>query len=179
MRHEQDGSPVVAERQHLADRAILEADVADRQHLVDQQHVRVDVGGDGEAEPRVHARRVALQRAYRYTRPRSAKSTMASKRWAHLAARQPQNDAVELDVLAAGQLGVKPGAEIDQRSDPTRRAHLSAGRSGDARQQLQQGGLARAVVADQPDRFARLQAQADVAQRPQLAARPVASSQTR
>ena len=62
VRHEQNGSTVVTKRQHLADRAVLEGHVADGQHLVDQQHVGVDVGGDREAESRVHARRVALER---------------------------------------------------------------------------------------------------------------------
>ena len=45
---------------HPLDALVLERGVADAQHLVDEQDVGIEVGGDREAEPRVHAGRVAL-----------------------------------------------------------------------------------------------------------------------
>jgi hypothetical protein len=38
----------------------LEVRVPDRQHLVDEQDLAVEVGGDGEAQPHLHAARVVL-----------------------------------------------------------------------------------------------------------------------
>ena len=59
---EHDRAPVAAELVDLLGAPALEALVADREHLVDQQHLGLDVGGDGEAEPHEHARRVVLDR---------------------------------------------------------------------------------------------------------------------
>ena len=59
---EHDRAPVPAELVDLLGAPALEALVADREHLVDQQHLGLDVGGDGEAEAHVHARRVVLHR---------------------------------------------------------------------------------------------------------------------
>ncbi len=35
-----------------------------------------------------------------------------------LAAREPEDRAVEADVLPAGELGVEAGAELDERGEP-------------------------------------------------------------
>ena len=47
----------------------------------------------------------------------SANSTISSKRRGDLALRQAEHDAVDEDVLAPGDLGVEPGAELDERRD--------------------------------------------------------------
>ena len=69
-----------------------------------------------------------------------------------LGARHAEDGAVEVDVLAAGQLGVKAGADFEQarrrgRGSSTRPSR----RLGDARQDLQQRALAGAVAADDAD----------------------------
>ena len=178
VRHEQDCAAAIAKRQHLANRAVLECDVAHRQHFVDEQDVGIHVRCHGESEPRVHARRVALQRRVDI-RPEVGKVDDLVEARLHFASRQAQDDAVEKDVLAAGELRVEAGPEVDQRSQAAFGPHVTAGRSGDACQQFEDGRLARAVVADQPDGLARRQPQADVAQRPQLIFRPPPPEQPR
>ena len=78
----------------------------------------------------------------------SAKSTISSKRSLDLALGQAEHDAVDEDVLAAGDLGMKAGAELDQRGDAAVDAHRAARRLGDAGDELQRGALARSVAAD-------------------------------
>ena len=67
----------------------------------------------------------------------SANSTISSKRCVNLALRQPEHDAVDEDVLAAGDLRVEAGAELDQRRDAAVHRHGAARRLGDAGDQLQ------------------------------------------
>ena len=65
-----------------------------------------------------------------------------------------QDRAVEVDVLAAGQLRVEAGADLQQRRDPPAQHGPPVGRLGDPAEDLQQRALARAVAADQPDHLA-------------------------
>src|SRR5574340_1850086 len=71
----------------------------------------------------------------------------------HLALRQPEHDPVDEHVLAAGNLGVKAGAQLDQRRDPARHRQRPAARLGDAGDELEHRALARAVSADDPERL--------------------------
>ena len=84
----------------------------------------------------------------------SANSTISSKRLRDLFLRQPEHDAVDEDVLAARDLGVKSGAELDQRGDPPADDELAGARLGDAGDQLEQRALARAVAANHAQRAA-------------------------
>ena len=87
-----------------------------------------------------------------------------------LRARQPVDGGVEEHVLASGQLRVEPDAELDHRRDPrvARDQQPAAGRPVDRGDQLQERALARAVAADQADRFAAVDLQRDVLERPEL-----------
>ena len=79
----------------------------------------------------------------------SANSTISSKRSRDLALRQAEHDAVDEHVLAAGDLGMKAGAELDQRGDRGRRTVHGAGRRfRDAGDELERRALAGAVAAD-------------------------------
>ena len=51
----------------------------------------------------------------------SANSTISSKRLRDLALRQAEHDAVDEDVLAAGDLRMEAGAELDERRDAAAR----------------------------------------------------------
>src|SRR4029078_7369520 len=80
----------------------------------------------------------------------------------------PEDRAVEEDVLATGQVGVKPGAHLDQRRQAALDQERPAGRPHYSGQLLEQGALAGAVVADDAERLAPLDLERDVAQRPEL-----------
>ena len=75
---------------------------------------------------------------------------------------------------------MKPDAQLDHRADPRAARHQQppARRPVNRGNQLQERALARSVPADQADRFAVLDPQRDVLQRPELLDRlPVAAMQ--
>ena len=85
-----------------------------------------------------------------------------------------EDGAVEIDVLAPGELGMEAGADLQQAADAALDLDLAAGGGGDARQDFEQGALAGAVAADDAKDLALADLEADVAQGPQLAADAVA-----
>ena len=117
MRDEQDRLAAALELGELVQALVREALVADGENLVDQQHVGIDVDRDRESEPHVHARRVGLDRRVdELLHLGELDDLVEASR--HLALRETEHDAVDEDVLAAGNLRVKPGAQLDQRRDP-------------------------------------------------------------
>src|SRR4029079_5434248 len=114
--------------------------------LVDQQDVGVDVNGDGEAEAHVHARRVRFHRRVDELAELGEVDDLVEA-LLNLPLGQAEHDAVDEHVLAAGDLGVEAGAELDERRNSPGDADRSAGRLGDAGDELQRGALAGAVAA--------------------------------
>ena len=107
----------------------------------------IDVDRHGEAEPHVHAGRVGLHRRVDELAQLGEVDDLVEA-LLDLALRQAEHDAVDEDVLAAGDLGVKAGAELDERRDAAVDAHGAARRLRDAGDELQRRALARAVAAD-------------------------------
>ncbi|MDQ3439278.1 MAG: hypothetical protein M3478_02880, partial [Planctomycetota bacterium] len=60
--------------------------------------------------------------------------------------REPEEAGGEEDVLAGGEIGVETGAELDDRAEAPVDLHGPLRRHEDAREELQQRALARAVV---------------------------------
>src|SRR5436190_4269545 len=89
-------------------------------------------------------------------------------------ARQPEQPGAEIHVLAAGQLGVEPGAELDQRDHVSADAHHSARRPRDARDELEERRLAGAVASDDAEARTDGNLERDVAQRPDRRTDPAA-----
>ena len=116
MRDEEHGLAAAAELGELVEALVRERLVADGEHLVDQQHVGVDVDGHGEAEAHVHAGRVGLHRRVDEVLEFGELHDLVEAP-GDLALRQAEHDAVDEDVLAAGDLGVEPGAQLDERRD--------------------------------------------------------------
>ena len=67
---------------------------------------------------------------------------------------RPENGAVEVDVVAAGEFRVEAGAEFEQRGDAPVHRDGAGGGLQDAGHDLQQGALAGAVFADDAEGFA-------------------------
>ena len=78
----------------------------------------------------------------------SANSTISSKRSWISPLRQAEHDAVDEDVLPAGDLRMEAGAQLDQRRDPAVDLDRAAGRLGDAGDELERRALAGSVAAD-------------------------------
>jgi hypothetical protein len=113
-----------------------------------QQCVGVEEGSDREAEAHVHPRGV---------RPHGPVDRVLElgegddlvEALAELAAGEPEDRAVEEDVLAAGEVGVEARAELEQRADPAARVDPAGRGADDSRDEPEQRRLAGAVPADQ------------------------------
>src|SRR5205807_6188671 len=98
----------------------------------------------------VHPARVALHRGVDEPLDLGERDDLVELRL-DLAPPHPEHRAVQVDVVAARELRVETGADLEQRADGAADARLAGGRHGDARQDLEQRRLARAVVADDAD----------------------------
>ncbi len=82
--------------------------------------------------------------------------------------RQTEDGGVEVDVLAAGQVGVEAGTQFEERRDAALHADRTRGGLVDAGDAAEHRRLARTVVADEPEGRAGLDAEVDVTQRPEV-----------
>ena len=164
VRDEDDRAAALLELEDLAEALALERLVADREDLVEQEHVRVEVRGDREAEPHVHPRRVRAHRPVDRVLELGERDDLVEA-LADLRLAETLDRAVQEDVLAAAEVGVEAGAELEQRADPTADGDLALGRLDDPGDQPQQRRLARAVAPDQADRLARRDRDRDVRER--------------
>jgi hypothetical protein len=78
-----------------------------------------------------------------------------------------QDGSVQVDVLAAGQLGMKPRADLEKRPYAPVNLGKPPRRLRDPRQDLQQRALTRAVGADDPHDLARANLEVHVPKRQQ------------
>ena len=85
--------------------------------------------------------------------------------------REPVDRAVQEDVLAAREVEMEARAQLEQRRHPAVGDDAAGGRPEDPRHQLQQGRLAGAVAADQPERLPRRDLERDIVERDDLARR--------
>ena len=100
-----------------------------------------------------------------------ANSTISSNLARDLAALHAHDRALQVDVLASGQVGMEAGGHLDERADAAPESRTAARRPQNAGQQLQGRGLAGAVRADDAERLAALHLERHVAHRPELALR--------
>ena len=168
MRDEEDcHAAVVGDLVHLAEALALKGKVADREHLVDDENIRPQMRGDGEGEPHVHPAGVAFHRRIEELLG-LGEGHDAVEFPVDLAPVHPQQRAVEINILAPGQLGVKAGADFEQRAHPAEQIDFAAGRRGDLRQDFEEGGFPRAVAADDAEHFAAPHFEGNVGERAEL-----------
>ena len=164
---EEDGRAGVVEAAQALLALLGEGGVAHRQDLVEDEDLRQPGGGDREAEPGEHARGVVADRRADEV-AEAAEVDDLGHLLLDLAARAAEQQGVQVDVLEAGQLVVEAGAELqDRRQVPAHRRNAGGGLQ-DPRDHLEQRALAGAVAAHDPQRLAAVDAEIDVAQRPEL-----------
>src|ERR1700730_1429302 len=88
--------------------------------------------------------------------------------FADLAPGHAEDGPVEEDVLAARELRVEAGADLEEARDPPAQAHAPRSRLRDAAQNLKHGAFARAVLADDADDLTALHIEAHVLERPEF-----------
>jgi len=91
-----------------------------------------------------------------------------------------EDRAIEINVLASGQLAMKPGSDLEQTSHAPIEPCPPFGRFGDARENFQQRRFAGAIDADDAETFARNDVEIDSAKSPEgaIGVRLAAASQT-
>ena len=170
---EEHGPARVRDVAHLAQALPLELGVADGEDLVDEQDLRLEVRRDGERQPHVHAAGVVLDR--RVDEPLDLGEGDDLVELARdLRPAHAEDRAVEVDVLAPGQLGVEAGADLEQRADPA--ADRRRGRSVGSvmRERIFSSVLLPAPLRPMrpSDLARRASSKRDVAQRPEDRRRP-------
>ena len=126
-----------AELADLGEALVLEVLVADREHLVDQEDVRFEVHGDREAEAHVHAARVRLHGGVKEAAD-VGELLDRRHRPVHLLARESEKRAVEISVLAAAEVRVETGADLEQRGHAAIHLERAARRLRRPREELEE-----------------------------------------
>ena len=169
VRDEDDRPAPFADLRHLAQTLLLELGVADRKDLVDEKDLRLQEGGHGEAEPYLHAARVALDRCVQELADICEGNDLVEPTQ-NLRPLHAQDGPAEEDVVSAGELLVKAGPDLEQRPNASVQLRAAQCRLGDARHDLEQGGLAGAISADHPDDRAARHLEGDIPEGPEVVA---------
>ena len=146
---------------------LLKLRITDRQHLVDDQDLRLQMRRDGEGQAHIHSATVALDRRVEEFLDLGKGDDLIELARDLLPA-HAEDRAIQEDVLATGQFGVKAGADLEQAADAAAQPHPPLGRLGDAAEDLEQRALAGSVAADDADDLALLDLEADILQRPEF-----------
>src|SRR3981081_377527 len=110
---------------------------------------------DGEGQAHVHAARGTLHR--RVDKPFDfGKGDNLVELAIDFSFVHAENRAVEIDVLAAGELGMKAGADFEQRADAPVNLRMAFRRFGYPRKNFQERALPCSVASDDPNNFAAL-----------------------
>ena len=96
--------------------ALAKVDVADRERLVHQENFRVDMNGHGEGQADQHTARIGFDRLVNEIAD-FGEFLDGRVPGVNFGAVQAQNGRVEIYVIAAGKLGVKAGAQLEQGGD--------------------------------------------------------------
>src|SRR5271166_1108082 len=105
---------------------------------------------DRERQPHIHAAAIPLHgRIQKLLDPGEIEDHV--KLLLDLAPRHAQDAAVQENVLAAGELGMEPGTDLQQAGNTPMNVDLTGGRPGDSREDFQERALAGTVAADNPD----------------------------
>ena len=147
MRDQQDRFVAPAELGELVETLVREALIADGKHFVHEQHFGIDVHGHGKAEAHIHAGRVGLHRRIDEVLHLGELDDLVEAA-ADVLLGEAQHDAVDENVLAAGNLRMEAGAQLDQRRDAAVDLDAALGGTRDAGHALEQRALAGSVAAD-------------------------------
>jgi hypothetical protein len=149
VRDENDCHTIALELLHATDAFLLECHVSDGQHFVDDQHLRVEVCRNRKPQPGVHPTRITFHGSVNEFGDAGEIDDLVEPP-GDLAALHSHNRALQEHVLASCEIGMKPCRDLNQRSDPAvHLAHTACGPE-DSCQELEGGGLASPVGADNP-----------------------------
>src|SRR5581483_6608707 len=167
MADQNDGAAALGDFFHLAQTFLLEFQVTHCQDLVNQQNLGFEMSGHGETQTGVHSAGVMLRGGIEKFLD-AGKGDNLVKFPLNLSAPHAQDGAAHENIFASGKLGMKAGAYLKEASYASPNLRASRTGFGNAREDLQQSALARAVASDHPHDFALLHIQADIFEGPNL-----------
>ncbi len=94
----------------------IERFVADAEYFVDQQNIGVDADGHRKSQAQTHPARIGSQRLVDELAD-ARKLDDLLEALVHLAAGQSHQRGVDANIFGSGEIGMKPGAEFEQRGD--------------------------------------------------------------
>ena len=144
---EHGAAVLVGDIAHFAQAFLLELHVAHGQDLVHDHDLAVQMGSDGEGQLDEHAAGIALDGGVDEVAA-LRKFDDLGQFGVDLGLGHAQDRAVHIDVFAAGHFVVEAGADFQHGGHAAANFDLALGGGGDAGQQLEQRGFARAVAAD-------------------------------
>jgi hypothetical protein len=110
---DEHGATLVERRlAHFAEALLLKLQITHGEHFVDDQDVGLQMRRDREGEPYVHAARIPLHRGVEEALDLGEGDDLVEFA-ADLRARHAEDRAIQIDVLATGQFGMKPGAHLE------------------------------------------------------------------
>jgi len=166
MTHKQHRPPPFSHLPHLPQALLLKSRIPDSQHLIHQQYLRVHMRRHRKRQPHIHPARVPLHRCIQELLYLSELHNLIELR-IDLPLLHTQDGTIEVDILAARQFRMEARAHLQQTAHPATEDHFPLGGVGYAGEDLQQGGFACAVTADDADDLAAVDGEIDVAQGPE------------
>src|SRR4029079_485341 len=101
---------------HLAQTFLLKLGIAHRQNLVDDKDLWLKMRGYGKSQPNRHSRRISLDGGIEKFLHLGECDDLIEFPF-DLRARHPKDSPIEIDILAAGKLGVEAGANFQEARD--------------------------------------------------------------
>ena len=148
---------------HAIEALALECQIADRKHFVNNENIRIHARCDAETQPHRHSGAIPLDWSVDKLLE-LGKSDDLVELLLDLGVRHSQNYSIEIDILAAGQIGNQSRTDLDQGRDFAANAHGSRRRRADPCQQLEHRAFAGAIAADDPQHVSLVDAESDVVQ---------------
>lgn len=158
---DEDDGLFAMERGKIIVAFFLESGIADGKDFVENEDVALGTDGDGESETDLHAGRVIFEFLI-HEFFEFGKFYDVIIHGGDFGIAETKHGAVEIDIFAAGEFHVETDAEFDEGDEVTVDDHLTGARIIDASEDLEEGGLARAVATDDADKFAFFDVETDV-----------------
>ena len=137
----------------FAETLFLELQIAYGEDLVNQQDFRFEVGGNGKCQAGTHPAGVTLDWCINESFDLRESDDLVELTM-DFRLRHPENRAVEIDVLPAGEFGMKTRTDLKQRADAATNFSGTFRGIRDARKDFEQCALPRPISPDNAHYFA-------------------------
>src|SRR2546421_2720005 len=153
MADEDDGAASAGHVAHFAKAFLLKIDVSDSQDFIHEKNFRLEIRSNGKREAHVHSGRVVLcGRVNKFLKLGEGNDLVELA--GDLLLAHAQDGAGEEGVFAASELGMEASADFEEGTDAAVNFRPASRGTSDAGENLEEGGFARAVAADDTEDFA-------------------------